>query len=54
MDKILGKYRNDYDDFFLKEGNDTIIDSSIQIYESYNKQNECPCLLKVINKEKLK
>ena len=54
MNEILGKYISNYNDICLKEENDAIINSSIQIYESYNKQNECYCFLKVINKKKLK
>ena len=47
--KILGKYYNQYEDFFFEKK----IGIS-NIYFAYNKKNECNCSLEVISKEILK
>ena len=53
--EILGEYINNYNELFLISDYDNSLDNNnIQIYHAYNKENECECCLKVINKEKLK
>ena len=51
MAKILGKYKDDYEDVVNEDNNET---SMSKIYSAYNKKNKRECCLKVISKEKLK
>ena len=51
MSKLLGKYKNDYEDVIYEEQKSTDI---IKIYTAYNKKANRECCLKVISKEKLK
>ena len=51
MAKILGKYKDDYEDVVNEDNNET---SMSKIYAAYNKKNNRECCLKVISKEKLK
>ena len=51
MAKILGKYKNDYEDLVYE---DVKSNDMIKIYTAYNKKANRECCLKVISKEKLK
>ena len=51
MAKILGKYKDDYDDVVSEDNYENCI---YKIYSAINKKNNSQCCLKVINKEKLK
>ena len=52
MSKILGKYKDDYED---SSYDDRFENSNFcEIYYPYNKKNNIECCLKVINKENLK
>ena len=51
MTKILGKYKDDYEDIVYEDNYENGI---YQIYTAYNKKNNSECCLKAISKEKLK
>ena len=51
MAKILGKYKDDYEDVVNDDKNET---GMSKIYSAYNKKTNLDCCLKVISKEKLK
>ena len=51
MKKILGKFKDDYDDVIYEDNYDNNI---YKIYSAFNKKNNTECYLKVISKEKLK
>ena len=52
MRKELEEYN--YGDFCLIDNYTTFDNNIIKVFEAYNKQNDCECYLKIINKEKLK
>ena len=51
MAKILGKYKDDYEDLVNEDKN---VSNMSKIYIAYNKKANRECCLKVISKEKLK
>ena len=51
MTKILGKYKDDYEDIVYE---DNYENSIYKIYSAFNRKNKSECFLKVISKEKLK
>ena len=51
MEKLLGKYKDDYEDVINEERYDSSIG---KIYYAHNKNTNSECFLKVINKEKIK
>ena len=51
MAKILGKYKDDYEDLVNEDKN---VSNMSKIYTAYNKKADRDCYLKVISKEKLK
>ena len=51
MEKLLGKYKNDYEEVLNEERYDSNIG---KIYIARNKNTNLDCCLKVINKEKIK
>ena len=51
MAKILGKYKDDYEDLVSEDKNDS---NMSKIYTAFNKNDKTECCLKVISKEKLK
>ena len=51
MSKLLGQYKDDYEEIVNDDKNET---GMSKIYSAYNKKTHTECCLKVISKEKLK